>query len=456
VLFEVLLLLIFCSNFVFRYTSVPVSFLYPFMKINVPEDRLPRVVIIGGGFGGIMLAKNLSGRDFQVVLLDKHNYHTFQPLLYQVATAGLEPDSIAFPIRKLFDKHENFYFRMAQVTNIVAEKNQIETNIGVVNYDYLVIATGSQTNYFGLESFSQHSMPMKSIPEALNLRSLILQNFEKALLTSDLDERQALMNIVIVGGGPSGVETAGALGELKKHVLPNDYPDLDIRQMQIILIEASPRLLAAMNESSSKKALEYLDDLDVDVFLNSRVNNYDGNLVVTQNNKSFKSKAVIWTAGVVASSPDGLDAEAVETHSRRIKTDEFNRVTGSKNIFAIGDTAMFVTNEFPKGLPMLAPVAIQQGTHLAKNLKRMKQRKEPVPFKYYDKGTMATIGRNRAVVELGKLKFQGLFAWYMWMFVHLISLVGFKNRLVVLVNWIWNYFSYDRGIRLIIRPYVKK
>jgi NADH dehydrogenase len=264
------------------------------------------------------------------------------------------------------------------------------------------------------------------------------------------------MNIVIVGGGPSGVETAGALGELKKHVLPNDYPDLDIRQMQIILIEASPRLLAAMNESSSKKALEYLDDLDVDVFLNSRVNNYDGNLVVTQNNKSFKSKAVIWTAGVVASSPDGLDAEAVETHSRRIKTDEFNRVTGSKNIFAIGDTAMFVTNEFPKGLPMLAPVAIQQGTHLAKNLKRMKQRKEPVPFKYYDKGTMATIGRNRAVVELGKLKFQGLFAWYMWMFVHLISLVGFKNRLVVLVNWIWNYFSYDRGIRLIIRPYVKK
>jgi NADH:ubiquinone reductase (H+-translocating) len=426
------------------------------MKINVPEDRQPRVVIIGGGFGGIMLAKNLRGKDFQVVLLDKNNYHTFQPLLYQVATAGLEPDSIAFPLRKLFDYHKNFYFRMAQVTNVIPEKNQVETNIGVVNYDYLVIATGSQTNYFGLESFSEHSMPMKSIPEALNLRSLILQNFEKALLTSDLDERQALMNIVIVGGGPSGVETAGALGELKNHVLPKDYPDLDIRQMQIILIEAAPRLLAVVSETSSRKALQYLDDLGVDVFLNSRVNSYDGIIATTHNNKSFKAKTVIWTADVVANSIDGINAEVIEKGSRRIKTDEYNRVEGYQNIFAIGDTASFITKDFPKGLPMLAPVAIQQGIHLAKNLKRINSGNEPIPFKYYDKGTMATIGRNRAVVELGKLKFYGLFAWYMWMFVHLISLVGFKNRLVVLVNWIWNYFSYDRGIRLIIRPYVKK
>jgi NADH:ubiquinone reductase (H+-translocating) len=426
------------------------------MKINVPEDGLPRVVIVGGGFGGIMLARKLSGNDFQVVMLDKNNYHTFQPLLYQVATAGLEPDSIAFPLRKLLNHRKNFYFRMAEVTKVIAENNVIETNIGSVNYDYLVIATGSKTNYFGLESFSQNSMPMKSIPEALNLRSLILQNFEKALLTNEIEERHALMNIVIVGGGPSGVETAGALGELKNHVLPNDYPDLDLRQMQIILIEASSRLLAAMDVVSSEKSLKYLNELDVDVFLNLRVNNYDGNTVTTTGNRTFKSKTVIWTAGVTPAVISGLENNSIDAVSKRIKVDEHNKITGTQNIFAIGDVAFMPTKEFPNGIPMLAQPAIQQGVHLAKNLTRLQNRKELLPFTYNDKGTMATIGRNRAVVEIGRLKFQGLFAWYLWMFVHLISLVGFKNRLVVLVNWIWNYLSYDRGIRLIIRPYVKK
>lgn len=426
------------------------------MKINIPEVDLPRVVIVGGGFGGISLAKKLSGKDFQIVLIDKNNYHTFQPLLYQVATAGLEPDSIAFPLRKLFKSKFNFFFRMAEVIKVIPDNNQLETNIGVVNYDYLVIATGSKTNYFGLESFSKNSMPMKSIPEALNLRSLILQHFEKALFTTDFEERTALMNIIIVGGGPSGVETAGALGELKKHVLPNDYPDLDISQMQIILIEAAPRILASMDEASSIKAYQYLQELGVVVYLQSRVNNFDGEKVTTHDGKDFKSKTVIWTAGVVASIIDGFSDDTLEKGSSRIKVDEYNKVIGTQNIFAIGDVAQFNTQVFTKGLPMLAPVAMQQGSHLAKNLLLLKNNKQPLSFNYFDKGTMATIGRNRAVVEVGKIKFQGLIAWFVWMFIHLISLVGFKNRMVVLVNWVWNYFSYDRGIRLIIRPYIKK
>lgn len=426
------------------------------MKINIPEVNLPRVVIVGGGFGGISLAKKLSGKNFQIVLIDKNNYHTFQPLLYQVATAGLEPDSIAFPLRKLFKNKYNFFFRMAEVIKVLPDNNQLETNIGVVNYDYLVIATGSQTNYFGLESFSKNSMPMKSIPEALNLRSLILQHFEKALFTTDANERTALMNIIIVGGGPSGVETAGALGELKKHVLPNDYPDLDISQMQIILIEAAPRILASMDEASSIKAYQYLQELGVVVYLQSRVNNFDGEKVTTHDGKDFKSKTVIWTAGVVASIIDGFSDNTLEKGSSRIKVDEYNKVIGTQNIFAIGDVAQFNTQVFTKGLPMLAPVAMQQGLHLAKNLLLLKNNKQPLSFNYFDKGTMATIGRNRAVVEVGKIKFQGLIAWFVWMFIHLISLVGFKNRMVVLVNWVWNYFSYDRGIRLIIRPYIKK
>lgn len=423
------------------------------MKINIPEVSAQRVVIVGGGFGGLALGKKLRNKGFQVVLVDKHNYHTFQPLLYQVATAGLEPDSIAFPLRKIFKKHENFYFRMAEVKKIDTGNKKIETNIGIVNYDHLVIATGSKTNYFGMQDIEAESMPMKSIPQALNLRSLILQNFERAILTSDLEEQRSLMTFLIIGGGPTGVELAGALGELKKHVLSKDYPDLDLRKMEIHLIEAAPRVLAAMDKKSSAKALEYLLELDVNVWTDTIVKSNDGKVVTTAKGRQFHSDTVVWTAGVLGAAIKGL--ETATDKGGRLLVNEYNEVQGFDDVYAIGDVAAMITPENPKGHPMLAPVAMQQGELLGDNLIRKAQGKKPKPFKYFNKGSMATIGRNRAVVELPKFKFQGLFAWYVWMFVHLITLVGFKNKMVVLVNWVWNYINYDRGVRLIIRPFTK-
>lgn len=424
------------------------------MGMNIPDVSLPRVVIIGGGFAGLSLARELRNKPFQVVLLDKHNYHTFQPLLYQVATAGLEPDAIAFPIRKIFKKHNNFFFRMAEVIDVVADQNIINTSIGEIKYDYLVIATGSKTNYFGLQAMQEQSMSMKSVPEALNLRSLILQNFENALLTSDLATQKSLMTFVVIGGGPTGVELAGALGELKKHVLAKDYPDLDLRKMEIHLVEAAPRVLAVMNAASSAKAMAYLKELDVNVWLDTAVKDVvDGRRVTTNKKVVFESDTIIWTAGVVGAAIGGL-GEAV-TKPNRIAVNQYNQVEGLEHIFAVGDVAQMNLPAYPKGHPMLAQVAIQQGKLLAKNLQKIATGQPLKPFVYNDLGSMATIGRNRAVVELPRLSFQGLFAWYVWMFVHLVSLIGFRNRVIVLVNWLWNYMNYDRGIRLIIRPFIK-
>lgn len=421
------------------------------MKLNIPEVSAPRVVIVGGGFGGLAVARKLRGQGFQVVMIDKHNYHTFQPLLYQVATAGLEPDSIAFPLRKIFKKYTNFFFRMAEVRSVDTSKKQLQTNIGILNYDYLVIATGSKSNYFGMKGMEERSMPMKTIPEALNLRSLILQNFEKALLTNNLDRQNSLMSFIIIGGGPTGVELAGALGELKKHVLSKDYPDLDLRKMQIHLIEAAPGILAAMDKKSAQKSLEYLQELDVNVWTNTRVKDVEGDTVKTDTDLSFTGDTIIWTAGVIGASIAGLE-DALQKNGRFL-VNEFNQINGQKDVFAIGDIASMQTENTPKGHPMLAQVAIQQGELLGENLKRLQKSKAMKAFKYNDKGVMATIGRNKAVVELPNFKFQGFFAWYVWMFIHLIFLVGFKNKLVVLVNWIWNYINYDRGVRLIIRPF---
>jgi NADH dehydrogenase len=420
--------------------------------MNIPESNHPRVVIIGGGFGGLMVAKSLKNKPFQVVLLDRHNYHTFQPLLYQVATAGLEPDSIAHPLRTIFTGYKNIFFRMAEVERLNTSDKCIETNIGSLDYDHLVIATGSETNFFGMESIKQQSMPMKSIPEALNLRSLMLQNFEAALLTDDLKKREALMNYVIVGAGPTGVELAGALAELKRHVLPHDYPDLDIRRMSIHLVEASDRVLAAMSETSSNKALDYLLKLGVHVWTSTMVKEYDGQTVVT-NNKPLPASTLIWAAGVKGSFPGGLDAEKII--SGRIRVDAYNRVEGMENVYAIGDVAVMIDEENPKGHPMLAQVAIQQGTLLGKNLFRERKGQAPVGFKYNDLGSMATVGRNLAVIDLPRMKVQGFFGWAIWMGVHLVSLIGFRNKVITLFNWIWNYLKYDRGVRLIIRPYKK-
>ena len=422
--------------------------------MNIPDINLKRVVIIGGGFGGLRLAKNLSNQNFQVVLVDKHNYHTFQPLLYQVATAGLEPDSIAHAIRQIFAKKENFFFRIAEVTQIDTQNQQIHSNIGSIHYDYLVIATGSDTNYYDNKNIENHAMPMKTIPEALDLRSLILQSLEAALLTNDLDERSRLMNYVIVGGGPTGVELAGAMAELKKHILPNDYPDLDIRRMNVHLIQATDRLLPGMSQNASDKAFKYLENLGVQVWFNMMVKDYDGKIITTDK-RSFDTTTLIWAAGVKGALIPGIEGEDVIIGNRYV-VNEFNQIKGLNNIFAIGDVALMMSPEKAKGDPMVAQVAIQQGNLLVKNLLRIEQKKQPKAFHYKDAGSMATIGRDKAVVDLPNWKFAGWFAWFVWMFVHLISLIGFRNKAVALTNWIIQYFKYNKSVRVIIRPYKKK
>ncbi len=424
--------------------------------MNIPRSSFPRIVIIGGGFAGISLAKRLRNKNVQVVLLDKHNYHNFQPLMYQVATGGLEPDSIAYPIRKIVQEYKDFYFRLAEVRDIDAENNTIYSDIGELKFDYLVIATGSKTNYFGNKEIERNSMAMKTIPQSLNIRSLILENFEQALLTNDIDERHSLMNFVLVGGGPTGVELAGALAEMKKAILPKDYPDLDVRKMEINLIQGSNRVLDSMSENASEKAEKFLLDLGVSVWKNVRVTGYDGKTVTTNSDLSFDSATVIWTAGVQGALPHGLKSDSFIKNVNRIKVNEFNQVEGYEHLFAIGDIAVMSSEKFPQGHPMMAQPAMQQGRLLADNLIKIINKKEPKPFEYKDKGSMATIGRNKAVVDLPKFKFSGVFAWFVWMFVHLFSLIGFKNKAVVFLNWVYNYIRFDREARLIMRPYKKR
>lgn len=415
-------------------------------------EHRKKIVIIGGGFGGIELAKKLKNKNVDVVILDKHNYHTFQPLLYQVATGGLEADSIAFPIRKIFKGQKNLKFRVTEVKKVIPEVNRLETTIGNIDYDYLVIATGSTSNYFGQTEISQNAMPMKSIPEALNLRSLILQNLEAAIIANDPEREDQLLNFVVVGGGPTGVETAGAIGELKKHVLKNDYPELDLDKVNIYLIEGSPELLGAMSVPAQEKSKQFLEELGVTVYTEARVQGYDGQTLSLVDGRKIASATVIWSAGVKGVVLEGLNTEVV-VRGNRLKVNEINLVDSYQNIFAIGDVAAMITEETPNGHPGVAPAAIQQGKLLATNIINLIENKATTPFKYFDKGAMATVGRNRAVVDINKIRFQGIFAWFTWMFVHLMTLVGFRNKLVVFVNWVWSYFSYDRGTRLIIRPF---
>jgi len=422
---------------------------------RIPDTQQKRIVIIGGGFAGITLAKKFAGKDVQVVLLDRHNYHTFQPLLYQVATAGLEPDSIAGPLRKLLENHKNIFFRMATVTNIDNSNNKIKSNVGELSYDYLIIAAGSKTNFFGQQEKFEKAFPLKQIPQALDFRSHILQNFEEAVLSSDENDIERLMNIVIVGGGPTGVELAGALGELKKHVLPNDYPDLDFQKLNIYLVEGMDRLLGGMSEFADVKAQKYLKKFDVNVKLKTMVKSFDGENVEFDNGEKIPTTTLLWGAGVMGNIIEGLAEESVK--NSRYKVDKYNLIEGTENIYAVGDIALMETEDFPKGHPMLAPVAMQQADLLAKNILASLKGKKQKAFKYLDKGSMATVGRNKAIVDLPKnLHFGGFMAWFIWMFVHLISIVGFRNKIVILSNWVWNYFTYDRGTRLIIRPFIPK
>lgn len=421
--------------------------------MNVPETNLPRVVIIGGGFGGLHLGKALKGKRFQVVMLDKNNYHTFQPLLYQVATAGLEPDSIAYPLRKIFKNHPNFFFRMAEVQEIDTKSKKVITDIGGLSYDYLVLANGASTNYFGLKEVEEHAVSMKSVSEALDIRSILLQNFEKALLTDSKKEQEALMTFAIVGGGPTGVELAGAFAELKKHILPADYPDLDIRRMTIHLIEMQDEVLAPMSDQASKKAMDYLEQMGVTLWLEQAVQSFDGKKISFKNGKELLTETLIWAAGVKGNLINGIHEDSIERG--RYSVNQYNQIKGYEDVFAIGDVSFMITEKFPNSLPMVAPVANQQGLLLAKNLQKLEAKKELISFEYNDKGSMATVGRNRAVADLGKLKFQGTMAWFVWMFVHLMTLVGFRNKIVTLFNWMYSYLNFDRGIRLIIRKFQK-
>ena len=423
--------------------------------MNIPESQLPRIVIVGGGFAGINLAKTLANKNIQVVLIDKHNYHTFQPLLYQVSSSGLEPDSIAYPLRKIIKKHRTSFFRLAEVKQILPDSNEIETSIGKVSYDYLVIATGTRTNFFGNKTIESHSMPMKTVPQALNIRSLILQNFEKAAIANSKEEREAFLNFVIVGGGPTGVELAGAIAELKNHILPRDYHDLNPGDMNIHLLEGNDRVLPPMSEHASKKAEQFLKALGVKVHCNTYVQDYDGLHVKTNSDLEMQSQTLIWAAGVTGAPVKGLKADALIDRANRYRVNEFSQVEGYQNIFAVGDIAYMPTSQYPEGHPQVAQPAIQQGKLLGRNLLNLIKGRPMKAFRYHDKGSMATIGRNKAVVDLARYKFGGFFAWFVWMFVHLMALVGFRNRVVVLFNWTYNYINFDKAARLIIRPFKK-
>jgi NADH dehydrogenase len=422
------------------------------MVIDIPHNKKSRVVIIGGGFGGVQLAKKLKNKDVQVILIDKNNYHTFQPLLYQVATSVLESESIAYPLRKIFKNAKNVFFRLGEVTKIDSNQNKIYIDSDELSYDHLIIATGAKTNFFGNDGLIVNSMPMKSIIEALDLRSMILHNFEKALRNSNERKRKGMMNFVIAGAGPTGVELAGAMGELKLHVLPHDYPELDFEQMNIYLVQSGDRVLPMLNEKSSKKAKQYLEKLGVNVVLNTRVLDVSGDYVQTSTEQDIIAKTLIWTAGVEGNPVEGLGKEAI-VKGNRIDVDEYNRVKGYENIYAVGDVASMKSEEYPFGHPMIAPPAMQQGANLSKNLIRAQNGKEMKPFKYVNKGAMATVGKNKAIVEIGKFKSRGTFAWFVWMGVHLMSLVGFRNKLITFFNWTKNYFSSDRGMRLMISKY---
>ena len=422
-------------------------------QTRIADQGKPRIIIIGGGFGGLEVAKGLRDIKAQVVLFDRYNHHTFQPLLYQVATSGLETSSIVFPFRKRFAKYRDFYFRLGEVTQIKPEENYIETSIGGLKYDYLIIATGAATNFYGMQDVEANAMPMKTITDSIKLRNRVLRNMEMALLTDDPEVTNSLMDFVIVGGGPTGVELAGALAELKHNVFPKDYKELDMSHMDIHLVDSGSHLLHAMSAVASKKAQEYLERMGVKVHLNCAVKSYDGYEVLFNTGEKLISRTLIWAAGVKGNPISGLQPETTGP-GNRLNVDAFNRVKGYENIFAIGDVALMEGDEtFAKGHPQMAQPAMQQGQLLAKNIRNMIRKKPLKPFRYKDRGSMATVGRNKAVADLKSFKVQGFLAWCIWMFIHLISIIGFKNKLFTFTSWVWSYFSYDKSNRLIIgRP----
>jgi NADH dehydrogenase len=418
-----------------------------------------KIIIIGGGFAGLKVARTLSNKKgIEVTLIDKVNYHQFQPLFYQVATASLDASNISFPLRKAFQQSKNVRFRLAEVKEIVSAENKVVTNIGDFSYDHLVIATGADTNFFGNKELQQAAFPMKSTLEALELRNRLLQNFEDVLKAKNAEEIKKLLTIVIVGGGPTGVEVSGALAEMRNNVLPKDYPEIDFSTMKIYLLEGSGRTLAAMSAKSSQQSKKYLEELGVTVLVNTIVKDYINEKVLLNNGNEIQTHTVIWAAGIKGNVPDGIDKNLV-VRGNRIKVNRQNLVEGSNNIYAIGDVSYMETPLYPHGHPQLANVAINQGKNLAENLilisKNNSQLKE---FEYNDKGSMATVGKHLAVVDIPKpkLHFGGFIAWLIWMGLHLFLLVGVKNRIQVFVNWIYKYFTRDQNLRLIFDLFYRR
>jgi len=417
-----------------------------------------KIIIIGGGFGGLKLARSLNNKaGFEIYLLDKYNYHQFQPLFYQVATAGLDASNISFPLRKVFHKSKNVHFRMAEVKEIISAENKVLTDIGEFTYDVLVLATGADTNFFGNQNLIDNAFPMKSTVEAVQLRHRLIHNFEDALSAKDEKELLRLLTVVVVGGGPTGVEMSGAIADMRRFVLPKDYPELDFSKMKIYLLEGSPKILGAMSERSSEDSYNYLEKLKVIVERNTVVKDYDGNTVTLQNGEQIDSALVIWAAGIKGNVPDGINKDLI-VKGNRLKVDRLNKILGFENMYAIGDVAYMETEKYPHGHPQVASVAIQQGKLLAYNLRRMEMKSPHIQeFEYFDKGTMATVGRNLAVVDVPKpkLHFKGFIAWMMWMGLHLVLLLGVKNRLSVFSNWIYSYITYDQNLRLIFKEFYR-
>jgi len=420
------------------------------MPINLPETGQKRIVIVGAGFAGLTLARKLVGTGYQIVLIDRNNYHQFQPLFYQVAMAGLEPSSISFPLRKMFRKTPQMYIRLADVQSVDLEQKRLSTNAGHVNYDILVLAMGVTTNYFGNEKLGKLVFSLKSVADALYLRNAILADFEKSLMVRDYDQRQGHLDIAIVGGGPTGVELAGALAEMRKYILPREYLELNPKEVDIFLIEGSSRLLNGMSENSSGAAKRFLQKLGVEVKLNVRVNDFDGSILKLSDGSDLKIKKVIWAAGVTGFSLKGIPEKAMGPGFRH-KVDQFNALAQCKDVFVLGDCAYMEEGKY-KGHPQVAQVALQQAVLLAKNLKRMQKGEEMLPFHYRDLGTLATVGRNKAVADLPILSFKGFWAWILWLVVHLKSILGVKNKILVTMNWVWGYITYDQSLRIIIRP----
>jgi len=424
------------------------------LVLNIPATTKKRVVIIGGGFGGVNLAKALPGDRFQIVLFSNQNYHGFWPLLYQVASAGLEAEAIAEPLRKLFEGHEDFHFRPVRVTAVHPVTKTVTTLVGELAYDYVVIATGTKANFFGNEQIKRLAFPLKQVSDAVDLRSQLLQTFELAQLAPDEVTRQALLNIVIVGAGPTGVELAGALAEMRAHVLPFDYPGINYRKMKIYLVEGGKRVLGPMSEASSARTHRALERMDVIVKTGTVVKDYDGETALLGTGERLATRTLIWAAGVTGAVLEGLPPETVE--KGRYLVNEFNQVLGFTDVFALGDVALMRSAKYPNGHPGVAQPAIQQGQHLAKNL-RLAPGKPWQPFSYFDKGSLAIIGRYKAVADLpGNHHLGGMLAWLAWLFVHIFYLVGFRNKLVVMANWLYKFFTYQGGTRVIISPFVRK